>query len=414
MVGTIPPARLLSALLACAWPASAADWPQWRGTDRTGLSTEIGLADEWPEEGPPIEWRIEDLGEGYGAVAVVGARLYVQGTRDEESVVFARDASSGRPLWERALGARLRQGRGNGPRSTPTVVGDDLYVLNGMGELARLSADDGSVRWQFNMLDRFSSLNPRWGISESPLVEGDRLYVMPGGRRGSVVALDRRTGATVWRSSDLRDRASYSSLIAADIGGVRTLIGFTQKAGVGLRAEDGRLLWRYETPANSTANVATPIYATGLVFYTSAYGVGGGALRLRPGAGGVATEEAYFAANLQNHHGGVVLFDGHLYGFFGQVLVCADFETGAIKWRARSVGKGSLTVADGKLFLLGERQRVGLADATPEGYRERGRFRIASHGEPSWAHPVVVGGTLYVRDQNTLTAYEVASSGNAE
>ncbi len=399
----------MTVLLTCTWPVSAADWPQWRGPDRTGVSAEIGLADEWPEEGPPVKWRIEDLGEGFGAVAVVGERLYVQGTRGRESVVFARDVATGRLLWERVLGSRLRQNKGNGPRSTPTIVGEDLYVLNGMGELARLRVGDGSVRWQFNMLDRFSSSNPRWGISESPLVDGDRLYVMPGGRRGAVVALDRRTGETVWRSSDLGDRASYSSLIVADVGDVRTLLGFTQAAGVGLRAEDGKLLWRYRAPANSTANVATPIYSDGLVFYTSSYGVGGGALRLRPAADGIETEEAYFAANLQNHHGGVVLFDGHLYGFFGQVLVCADFKTGEIKWRARSVGKGSLTVADGKLFLLGERQRVGLAEATAAGYREKGQFRIASRGEPSWAHPVVVAGTLYIRDQNVLTAYDVSA-----
>ena len=402
-------------LLALAMPRSIAadDWPQWRGPERNGVSNETGLLDRWPAGGPPLLWRIDGLGEGYGTVAVVDGSLYVQGTRGGRSLVFALDASDGSVRWERELGPRLRDGRGNGPRGTPTVAGDSLYVLTGMGDLARVALADGSVRWQRNILRDFDQRNISWGISESPLIEGDWVVVMPGGDDGAIAALDRETGETVWTSTGLKDRAGYSSLIAVDLEGagepLRVIVGFTARAGVGVRAADGELLWHYREPANRTANAATPIYSNGLVFYTSDYGTGGGALRVRAVGDGVSTGQVWFESSLRNHHGGVVLHEGHLYGFFGSALACADFETGEIVWRDRSVGKGSLTLADGKLFLVGERHAAGLARATVEGYDERGRFRLESHGRPSWAHPVVSNGVLYIRNWGELLAYDVSA-----
>ncbi len=397
--------------LALAGPALAAsDWPQFRGPDRTGVSSETGLADQWPAAGPPLVWGVDDLGEGYGTPAVVGDRVYVQGTEGSDSIIVALSTGDGERLWKHVLGPKLIQDKGNGPRSTPTVVGDTVYVLNGMGELASLQAATGGVNWQFNMLDRFGSSNIRWGVSESPLVEGDRLYVMPGGSKGAIAALDRSTGETLWRSTDLKDAMSYSSLIAADVGSVRAILGFTQKAGVAVRADNGELLFRYTTPANRTANAAAPVFAGDLAFFTSAYGTGGGALRVKAAGDGVTSEEAWFRTNLQNHHGGVVEKDGFVYGFFGPALACVELATGEIRWRARSVGKGSLSLADGKLYLLGERHSVAVARATPDGYEEGGRFRIDDLGLPAWAYPVVSGGRLYVRNQNQLRVYDVSAS----
>ena len=394
-------------------PAAAEDWPQWRGPMRDGVSTETGLAGQWPAGGPPLLWRIDGLGEGYGSVAVVDGSLYVQGTRGGQSLVFALDAADGSVRWERELGSRLRDGRGNGPRGTPTVAGDSLYALTGMGELARIRLSDGGVAWQRNILRDFDQRNISWGISESPLIEGDWVVVMPGGDDGAIAALDRETGETVWTSSGLKDRAGYSSLIAVDLEDagepLRVIVGFTARAGVGVRAADGELLWHYREPANRTANAATPIYSNGLVFYTSDYGTGGGALRVRAVGDSVSTGQVWFESSLRNHHGGVVLHEGYLYGFFGSALACADFETGEIVWRDRSVGKGSLTLADGKLFLVGERYTAGLARATVEGYDERGRFRLESHGRPSWAHPVVSNGVLYIRNWGELLAYDASA-----
>lgn len=404
---TIWSAVLLAILVGA--PVGASDWPQWRGPNRDGVSTEVGLASSWSEGGPAVVWSQLDIGEGYGSIAIADSRVLVQGTRGGRSLVFAFSEIDGRPLWTHDLGPRLVQDKGNGPRSTPTIVGNEVYVLNEMGELARLNAATGVPVWQVNILKRAGSPNPRWGLSESPLVVDDRIYLMPGGSRGAVVALDRLTGEQRWSSRGLTDQASYSSLVMTDLDGLPTLVGFTQQAGVGVAAEDGRLLWRYEAPANPTANAATPVVGDGRIFYTSSYGIGGGAVDVTKRGAEVESKEAWFGVNLQNHHGGVVLHNGYLYGFFGPALVCADFATGEVVWRARSVGKGTLTLADGKLFLLGERHEMGLAEVSPVEYRELGRFEIVDRGQPSWAHPAVSNGRLYVRNWDQLTVYDVAA-----
>ncbi len=407
--------RLVLAALIVAGLATAVradDWLQWRGPDRAGISTETGLLDEWPPEGPPVNWQIETLGHGYGTVAVEGDAIYVQGTRDGQSAVFRLRASDGGEVWMRTLGPLYdHPDRGDGPRSVPTIHGDSLFVLNGMGEVAKIAKDSGDVIWQFNMLERFGSPNTRWGISESPLVVRDRVFVMPGGRNGAIAALSAADGGTIWRSSELGDVASYSSLVLREIAGTEVLLGFTGQAGVGVRAEDGALLWRYERPSTVNAiNITTPVLHDDLVFYSASYGIGGGAVRVtaEDEGGSFLSEEAYFGTRLQNHHGGVVAHEGTLYSFFGPALTAVDAATGEVHWRARSVGKGSLVMADGKLFLLSEWNKVGLAVATPEGYQERGRFEIEKRGGPTWAHPVVANGAFYIRDQESLTSYDVA------
>ena len=407
--------RLFAVALIAAGFATAAhadDWLQWRGPDRAGISTETGLLDEWPPEGPAVNWQIETLGHGYGTVAVEGDAIYVQGTRDGQSAVFRLRARDGSEVWVRTLGPLYdHPDRGDGPRSVPTVHGDSLFVLNGMGEVAKIAKDSGEVVWQFNMLDRFGSPNTHWGISESPLVVRDRVFVMPGGREGAIAALSAADGSTIWRSSGLGDVASYSSLILREIAGTEVLLGFTGEAGVGVRAENGELLWRYERPSTVNAiNITTPVLEDNVVFYTASYGIGGGALAITAEneGGSFRSEEAYFGTRLQNHHGGVIAHEGTLYSFFGPALTAVDARTGEVHWRARSVGKGSLVMADGKLFLLSERNKVGLAVATPEGYQERGRFEIEDRGGPSWAHPVVANGAFYIRDQESLTSYDVA------
>jgi outer membrane protein assembly factor BamB len=279
--------------------------------------------------------------------------------------------------------------------------------LSENGDLASLRIADGGIVWQRNILRDFNGQNINWLISESPLVDGDRVIVSPGGRDATVVALDKMTGKTVWTSKGLSDDAGYASVIAADIGGVRTLMTFTSEAGVGIRASDGKVMWTYPPAANRTANIATPVFSNGKVFYTSGYGTGGGLLRLTAKGGEVTAAESYFTRDMKNHHGGVVLVDGHLYGFNDSILTAINFETGKMVWRDRSVGKGSLTYADGHLYILGETNTVGLVEATPTVYREKGRFQIPDSGLPAWAHPVVSGGRLYIRNQSSLTAYDI-------
>jgi outer membrane protein assembly factor BamB len=215
------------------------------------------------------------------------------------------------------------------------------------------------------------------------------------------------TGSTVWTSKELSDEAGYASAVVADVQGVRTVMALTGEAGVGVRASDGKLMWRYQPAANNTANIATPIFFDNKVFYSSDYGTGGALLGLRAENGEVKAQEIYFTREMQNHHGGVILVNGYLYGYNNAILTCLEFATGKLAWRNRAVGKGALTYADGNLYILGEDFVVGLAEATPSGYREKGRFEIRDQGAPSWAHPVVSGGRLYIRNQGILASYDI-------
>ena len=385
---------------------AAADWPQWQGPDRTRLSMETGLLKQWPAAGPPIVWTATGLGGGYGSMAVAGDRVFVQSARGRNSVVIALNRADGKEVWSKALGASQADDRGPGPRGTPTVDGDRLYVLSENGDLACLKID-GTAVWQRNILRDFGGRQLPWLISESPLVDGLHVVVSPGGPGAGMVKLDKMTGKTVWTANDLSDPAAYSSVIAADVQGVRTYMTFTSAEGVGVRASDGKVMFRYPNAANDIANVATPIFSNNKVFFTSAYGTGGGLLELTAQNGEVRAKEVYFTRSMNNHHGGVVLVDGYLYGFNDSILTCLEFATGKMLWRDRSVGKGSVTFADGNLYIQGEDNIVGLAEATPAGYREKGRFRIPDKGLPSWAHPVISDGRLYVRNQDTVIVYDI-------
>lgn len=386
---------------------STTDWPQWRGPERTGLSKESGLLRQWPSAGPPLGWTANGLGAGYGSISIKTDRIFVQGLKGKDSVVSALNRADGKTVWSKVLGPGGGNEQGPGPRGTPTVDDDRLYVLTENGDLACLKAADGATAWQRNILKDFGGRNISWLISESPLIDGNNVIVTPGGRGAGVVALNKMSGATVWTSKELSDAAGYASPVIADISGVRTIMTLTSAAGVGVRASDGKLMWRYPRVANGTANVTTPVFFENKVFYTSNYDTGGALLGLSMQGGEVKAQEVYFTREMQNHHGGVLLVNGYLYGFSNSILTCLEFATGKVAWRHRSVGKGSLTFANGDLYLLGEDNVVGLAEANSTEYRERGRFRIADQGWPSWAHPVVSGGRLYVRNQNTLTAYDI-------
>ncbi|HXI40327.1 MAG TPA: PQQ-binding-like beta-propeller repeat protein [Bryobacteraceae bacterium] len=383
------------------------EWPQWRGPERTGVSSETGLAKSWPAGGPPKVWSISSLGEGYGSLAILGDRIYVQGVQGRDSVVFCLNRRDGKTVWTTALAGRMEQDRGDGPRGTPTVDGDRVFALAENGELACLRTQDGAKVWRRNILQDFNGRNPHWLLSESPLIDGDRLIVKPGGPDACIVALDKNSGKTIWTSQGLSDGAAYSSCIIADVHGVRTIMALTDRAGVGVRAGDGKPMWSYERVANRTANIATPVFHDNKVFYTSAYGTGCALLGLTAQNGVVKAEEIYFSREMQNHHGGVIFYNGYLYGYSNAILTCMDFATGRVAWKDRSVGKGCLTCADGSLYLLSEDNVAGLAEATPDAYREKGRFSIPDQGRPSWAYPVVCGGQLFLRNQGMLTCYEV-------
>ncbi|HUN81978.1 MAG TPA: PQQ-binding-like beta-propeller repeat protein, partial [Phycisphaerae bacterium] len=265
----------------------------------------------------------------------------------------------------------------------------------------------GETKWTINILKEFGAKNIRWGMSESPLIDEVRLIVMPGGKDATIVALNRFDGTVIWKSKGLSDEASYASGILADVGGVKQAIYLTGQAAVGVKADDGTLLWRNTRPANNVANCTTPIYRDGLAFICSQYDTGGILLRLTSKGGKTNAEEVYFTRDMMNHHGGVVLVGDCLYGCSNNTLTCMDFKTGKVRWKDRSVGKCSVTAADGMLYCLSETGVLGLVEATPEKYKEASRFSFKVKGGHSWAHPVVAGGFLYVRNGDEISCYDV-------
>ncbi len=380
----------------------AGDWPQWRGPNRDGISKETGLLKQWPADGPPLVWKATGAGRGYSTMAIANGRLYTMGLRGDREVVIAFDVATGKEAWATPHGSPFRNDRGDGPRGTPTVDGTTLYALGGSGDLSSLDARTGRVIWTMNVLQKFGGSNITWGISESPLVIGEKVLVNPGGPGASIVALNKKDGTLIWKSQS--DRAGYSSGIPVKVGNTTQVVFFTHTRAVGLDVKDGKLLWEYARPANDVANVATPIIRGNRVFISSDYGTGAGLVEIK--ADGKA-QEVYFTRDMRNHHSSSILIGDHLYGFSGGILTSMRFDTGEVAWKDRSVGKGSLVYADGNLYAFSENGVVGLIEATPTAYREKGRFRIQQDSLPTWTHPVVAGGRLYLRDQDTIYAYDV-------
>lgn len=420
--------------------AVADDWPQWQGPDRNAISKETGLLKEWPKDGPPLAWKAKGLGGGDSAPSVAGGKLFGMSNRGADEVVWALSEADGKELWVTRLGPAFQQRvpqSKEGPACTPTVDGDRLYVLGVGGDLACLGVKDGNILWQLSLTKEFGGTPGMWNYRESPLVDGDKVICTPGGPDAALVALDKATGKTIWKSKvpaaaappaggsgrpgkfGPSGDAAYSSAIAIDFAGQRQYVQMTAKALVGVAAADGKVLWRYDRPANGMGiNCSTPLYHDGQVFAASAYGAGGGLVKLSPDKdGGVRAAEVYFTKQMQNHHGGMIRVDGALYGANGGngggFLLCLDFQTGKVLWDERDgekrVPKGSVALADGRLYYRTEDNgTVLLIEPNPKEYVERGRFPQPDRSRAmAWAHPVIANGKLYIRDQDMLLCYDV-------
>ena len=409
--------RISLILLLLCEPVLAADWPTWLGPNRDGKSTESGLLKSWPEGGPKLIWKVKGLGEGYSSMAVAGNRIYTQGQEGDQQFVLALDAASGKQIWKTPTGRAFGSDQGGGPRGMPTVDGNRLYALASDGTFACLDTETGRRLWGFNYIEKFGSTRPRWAFSESPLVDGDRLIINPGGKGAGIVALNKTTGAVIWQSQD--DLAGYSSVLPLDFGGLHIYTVLTSSAAIGVDAKDGSLLWRFEKVANRVANIATPVYADGHVFYSSDYDVGCLLLKLNAEGGKVTATEVYSNRDMQNHYTTSIRVGDYLYGFSGNqpgILVAMEFKTGKVAWKDRSVEKGNCLFAENLLYCQGESGKVALIDPSPVGYKEISRFAFqpAQEGGPFWAPsghmwtlPAIANGRLYLRDQDNLHAYDI-------
>jgi outer membrane protein assembly factor BamB len=398
-------AALVLSLSAAVSNRASEDWPQWRGPNRDGRSAEKGLLKTWASGGPPLAWKAAGAGEGYSSFATAGGRLFTLGARGNQEFVVAFDAATGNQVWATQHGRRFGNDRGDGPRGTPTIENGRVYAFGASGDMSVLDANSGKIIWTVNVLEKFGGSNIQWGLSESPLVLADRILINAGGRGASVVALKKTDGSLIWRSLD--DEAGYSSAVLHEVGGVREAIFFTGRRALGVNVNDGKLLWSYDRVANGTANIATPLVRGNRVFISSDYGTGAVLLELAAAGGGVTAKEVYFTNEMRNHHASSILVGDYLYGFSSAILTAMQFDTGKVVWRDRSVGKGSLVFADERLYIYSEGGVVGLVEPSPQGYLERGRFTIQAGRLPTWAHPVVSGGKLFIRDQDTIYAYDV-------
>jgi outer membrane protein assembly factor BamB len=398
--------RILSILMVTATSVSicmAGDWPQFRGPDRSGISSETGLLRQWPEGGPELLWKYEGLGKGYASVSVAKGLIYTTGVEDGEGYIYAFGLD-GKPKWKQSYGEGWT-GSHAGSRTTPTVDGDRLYVMSGHGRVACFPTAGGDEIWSVDTAEEFGGKNIRWGISESVLIDGDKVICTPGGPDASVVALDRKTGRTIWTSKGVSDKSAYCCPILLELGDNRLLITMLSNSVVCLDIETGKLHWQVEHTGKYEISAVSPVYHNGILYTTNAYGKGSVGYALS--ANGTVCEKKYEEKVLECHHGGVILLDGNVYGSNSREWVCLDIASGAVKYKNKLVGKGSGIYIDGLFYLYGEGGEMALVKGTSTGFQTISSFEIAYGDDKHWGHPVVSNGVLYIRHGNTLMAYDV-------
>lgn len=402
--------------------ALSADWPAWRGPERNGLSPDTGLLKQWPSGGPQLAFRANGLGNGFSSLAIAGARILTMGDRGADQYVIALNGEDGKQLWATKVGGAWEDEYA-GPRSTPTVDGDRVYVLTTDGDLVCLDLASGKERWRKSIARDYSGgMMSGWRFAESPLVDGDRVVFTPGAPKALLAAVDKMTGRELWRSatpgfgSRGKDGAAYSSVVVSNAGGVKQYVQLTGRGLVGVRASDGWVLWSYNRVANDVANIPTPIVKDDYVFAATGYSTGSALLKLARNGEKFDVQEVYFLGPnvFQNHHGGMVLVGDYLYAGQGHnrgFPICIEFLTGKVKWGGdiRNAGSGSaaVTYADGHVYFRYQNGIMMLVEATPEGYKEKGNFEIPARRTYSWSHPVVTNGRLYLREQDALLVYKL-------
>lgn len=408
-------------LLACGLislmvlPVFAADWPQWRGPERDDISSETGLLESWPGGGPEVKWINRDGGLGYAGFAVVDGTVYTMGLRGDTEYLIAISASDGTEKWSQPIGKVLKNGWGDGPRSTPTVDDGHVYCIAGRGRLSCFTTG-GKLVWKVEMTDLGGEV-PNWGYTESPLVDGPLVVCTPGGSKGALAALDKKTGKVRWRSREFKDGAQYSSVIKAMHHGQRQYIQLTMKSVVGIDARNGKVLWEADWPGR-TAVIPTPIYHDGHVYITSGYGVGCNLFKISKDNQVTEVYDDRARKVMKNHHGGVIKVGDHVYGYSDGVgWTCQNFMTGELVWNEkRELKKGCISYADGHFYCVDESSgEVVLIEASPKGWNEKGRFTLSPQTTKRnprgriWVHPVISDGKLYLRDQEIIICYELKS-----
>jgi outer membrane protein assembly factor BamB len=391
----------------------AADWYQWRGPNRDGVSGETGLLQSWPEQGPKLLWSLEELGDGFSSPSIYEGTIYLTGMVEKQGTLFALDLD-GKIIWKQTYGPVWKRSYPES-RSTPYVDGDAVYVISGMGKVICFDAKTGHQKWAVQAVEKFGGEYHNWGIAESPLIDGGKVFCTPGGKDASIVALDKKTGETIWTTNGLSEKASYCSPIIIVRGGKRILVTQLEKSLVGVDSETGNVLWKDSYSEYSekpkAINPVTPIYHDNQIYVTSGYDDKGAMLELS--GDGTRVTRKWTDQTLDCHHGGVVLWDGHIFGsnWYNNrdgKWVCLDWDTGKVMYETEWHSKGSVIVADGMLYCYEEsRGNVGLIKATPDGFNVVGSFKVPLGKGQHWAHPVISDGRLYIRHGAALMVYDI-------
>ncbi|MFM8415202.1 MAG: PQQ-binding-like beta-propeller repeat protein [Planctomycetota bacterium] len=402
--------------------AAAADWPTFRGADRTAVAPDTDLLEAWPADGPPLVWEAQGAGRGYASPAIAGDRIFTLGdglstAADADEYLSCFDRATGRQLWKTKTGGPWTSGQESwqSSRSTPTVDGEMVYVLTPFGQLVACRVADGGEVFRVDLTKQFGGTKgDSWGYSESVTIDGDKLVCTPGGPQATVVALDKKSGGLVWACPVPNDPgAGHASIVISQVGGRRVYVTTTAGGAIGIDAETGRLLWTYPIE-RTTAVIPTPILRDDLVFFAAGYKRGGALLRQVPGAGGAVTVEEVYPLNpdLANKHGGIVLVGDHLYGDSDDkgIPFCAELMTGKLAWKERGSGRNSACVVagDGHVYVKYADGTLSLVKADPAGYAEVSSFKVPGSGDrPSWAHAVILDGRLYLREGDALLCYDI-------
>ena len=379
-----------------------AEWSQWRGPNRDGISSETGFLKNWSPEGPKVLWQIP-LGDGYSGISIAQDKIYTMFAEGDDEFVICLDASDGVEVWRFRSGTKFTEQRGDGPRSMPTVHGDSVFALGTEGKLYALDVHDGTKLWSHNFVEEFDSKIPTWGFSSSPLIEGDLLIVEAGGKdEKAIVAFDKKSGNVVWANHT--DEVGYSSPIPIDFGGVRQIIFLTSKTLLSLAPENGQIYWKYSWPEG--INIATPIFIPDdKIFISASYDKGAVLVRMIADGDRIGIEEVWKSRVMKNHFNSSVLQGNYLYGFDNAILTCIEANTGEEQWRHRGFEKGSLLLADGHLIILGEGGKLALAEVSPNEYIEKARFQLFD--DKCWTVPTLAGGKLYLRNQKEMVCLDL-------
>ncbi len=413
----------VGATIAAERLAKTGEWPTWRGPLRDGKSTETGLLQAWPSDGPELLWQAGGLGLGFSSVSIQNGRVFSMGEAEGEEFVIALDLN-GKKLWSTIIGKNAKNGGYAGPRCTPTLDGDLLYAIGSNGDLACLKTATGDKVWAKSLKNDYDGkMMSGWGYSESPLIDGEMLICTPGGSKATLAALNKKTGKEIWSASVPeigkagKDGAGYSSVVIGNCAGVKQYIQLLGRGVVGVDAKTGKFLWGYNRTAGGTANITTPVVKDDYVFSTTGYPDGGsGLVKIVKDGSDLKAEEVWYksAKEFQNHHGGMILLGDLLFGGHGQnqgFPTCLEFLTGNVVWgkdqRGPGGGSAAVAYADGNLYFRYQDGKMALIAASPKELQVKGSFKIPDSTKPSWPHPVIADGKLYLREQDQLLVYNL-------